>query len=90
MVKTTPFIKAAGLALLGAIAAMSAAHAQSSQRDLELREQQLQNSAAGAQQRTQQIQTTTARQQQLLGYQVRRAKRTNLKQKCQLAGLSNC
>lgn len=86
MVRT---LKATAL-VLAAMAAASAADAQTSRRIKDLRDQQFRDSAAATEQRNQQARSTADSQQEVLAYKVRKAKRMELKQKCQLAGLSNC
>jgi hypothetical protein len=84
-------ILAAGSALLAVMAGTSAGHAgPPSSAVLEQREQALQQSADGVDQRDKQAKTTADRQKQLLEYQVRKSQRTNQKLQCQSAGLPNC
>jgi hypothetical protein len=80
----------AGLGILasGLLLLATATHAQTNGVTDEQRRQEIfRDSAQGAQQRTQSMNATTNRQQQLLGYQLRKAKRVNRQNTCRSNGL---
>jgi hypothetical protein len=73
---------ACGLALCATIAAVTAAHAGSTEGEVRQREQVLQNGAAAADQRSNQARNTADRQQRLIIEQIRR----NRQLQCKAAG----
>jgi hypothetical protein len=79
---------ACGMLLLATAAAPVASHAQTSGLTDEQRRQEIfKDAAQGSAQRSQSLSTTTNRQQQLLGYQLRKAKRVNRQAQCRSNGL---
>ena len=79
---------ASAMTLAATILLPAAGHAQTrGVTDEERREQVFRNGEQGADQRTQSQRSITGGQQERLGYQIRRAKRSNRQMQCRSAGL---